>query len=133
MQRKHSLLIVDDEPNVLFTLKLVLEEAGYEITTADGYNAALKLIHNSHKFDGILTDLWMEKQDIGLELARSASKLRPRPVIMIFTGFGSVENARAAFGMQVDYFAPKPLDLDELKRALHRLMALRPQPRGGRS
>ena len=67
-------------------------------------------------------DLWMEKEDIGLELARSASKLTPRPVIVIFTGYGSATNARAALGVPVDYFALKPLDVEELKRVLNRLV-----------
>ena len=90
MPEKPTLLIVDDEANVLFTLKLVLEEDGYDITTASTCAEALKLIHNAHRFDAILTDLRMEREDIGLELAEAAAKLRPRPVIMIFTGYGSV-------------------------------------------
>jgi len=122
MLRKPSLLIVDDEPNVLLTLKLVLEEDGYQISTAASYAEAEKLIRKPCPFDAILTDLWMEKEDIGLELARSASKLRPRPIIVIFTGFGSTGNARAALGVPVDYFALKPLDVDELKRVLNRLV-----------
>jgi two-component system response regulator GlrR len=133
MPQKPTLLIVDDETNVLFTLKLVLEEDGYEITTANSCAEALKLIHNSHRFDAILTDLRMEQEDIGLELAEAAAKLRPRPVIMIFTGYGSVQNARGALGIQVDYFALKPLDLDDLKNALHRLLVWRGQARRGRA
>lgn len=122
MLRKPSLLIVDDEPNVLLTLKLVLEEDGYQISTAGSFAEAEKLMTASGRFDAVLTDLWMEKEDIGLELARSASKLKPRPVIVIFTGYGSAANARAAMGVPVDYFALKPLDVDELKRVLNRLV-----------
>ena len=133
MPQKPTLLIVDDETNVLFTLRLVLEEDGYDITTASSCAEALKLIHNSHSFDAILTDLRMEQEDIGLELAEAAAKLHPRPVIMIFTGYGSVENARGALGIQVDYFALKPLDLDDLKNALHRLLVSRGQIRRGRA
>lgn len=131
MPQKPTLLIVDDEANVLFTLKLVLEEDGYEITTASNCADALELIHNAHQFDAILTDLRMEQEDIGLQLAEAAAKLHPRPVIMIFTGYGSVENARGALGIQVDYFALKPLDLDDLKNALHRLLVLRGHARRG--
>jgi CheY-like chemotaxis protein len=39
--RKPSLLIVDDEPNVLLTLKLVLEEDGYQISTAASFAEAV--------------------------------------------------------------------------------------------
>lgn len=133
MLRKPSLLIVDDEPNVLLTLKLVLEEEGYHISTAGSYAEAEKLIGRSVRFDAILTDLWMEKEDIGLELARSASKLHPRPIIVIFTGFGSTTNARAALGVPVDYFALKPLDVDELKRVLNRLVVAHAPGNGGAS
>ena len=133
MLRKPSLLIVDDEPNVLLTLKLVLEEDGYQISTAGSFAEAEKLMLASGRFDAILTDLWMEKEDIGLELARSASKLKPRPVIVIFTGYGSAGNARAALGVPVDYFALKPLDVDELKRVLNRLVVANNTDRRWRS
>jgi CheY-like chemotaxis protein len=122
MLRKPSLLIVDDEPNVLLTLKLVLEEDGYQISTAGSFAEALQLMRTPGQFDAILTDLWMEREDVGLELARSASKLNPRPIVVIFTGYGSTSNARAALGVPVDYFALKPLDVDELKRVLNRLV-----------
>ena len=122
MMKKPSLLIVDDEPNVLLTLRLVLEEEGYDIRTAASFAEAEKIIGDAARFDAILTDLWMEKEDIGIELARSASKLHPRPIIVIFTGFGSPSNARAALEVPVDYFALKPLDIDELKRVLNRLV-----------
>ena len=116
------MLIVDDEPNVLLTLKLVLEEDGYQISTAGSFAEAEELMRKPGQFDAILTDLWMEREDIGLELARSASKLKPRPIVVIFTGYGSTNNARAALGVPVDYFALKPLDVDELKRVLNRLV-----------
>jgi len=122
MLPKPSLLIVDDEPNVLLTLNLVIEEAGYEISTAGSFAEAVKLMQTPGQFDAILTDLWMEREDVGLELARSASKLNPRPIVVIFTGYGSTSNARAALGVPVDYFALKPLDVDELKRVLNRLV-----------
>src|SRR2546427_11368918 len=109
MPKKPSLLIVDDEENVLFTLKLVLQEAGYEITTASSCSGALDLIHNAHRFDAILTDLWMEREDIGLELAKTASQLRPRPAIMIFPRYGSITNSDGALVDPVDYFAMKHL------------------------
>jgi len=133
MVRRPSLLIVDDEPNVLLTLKLVLEEDGYQISTAGSFAEAEKLMVAPARFDAILTDLWMEKEDIGLELARSASKLKPRPIIVIFTGYGSASNARAALSVPVDYFALKPLDVDELKRVLNRLVVANGAQSGWRS
>jgi DNA-binding NtrC family response regulator len=67
----------------------------------------------------------MEEDRSGLQVAMEASQLHPRPVIVMITGFGTVENVKAASGTAVDYFALKPLDIDELKRAVARLLALR--------
>lgn len=119
---KAYILLADDEPNVLLTLKLVLEQDGYEVVTADSAAMAIALMNQPRRFDAILTDLNMEKEDIGLDVAREAAKLQPRPAIIIITGFGSIENARAALKIQVEHFATKPIDLDELKITLSRFL-----------
>ena len=76
---------------------------------------------NGNAFDAIITDLNMEKPDIGLDVARAALRLRPRPAVVVCTGYADIKNARAALQMRVDYFATKPVDLDELKLVVGRL------------
>jgi CheY-like chemotaxis protein len=125
MSSKPSILIVDDEVNVARTLKMVFEHEGYEATTAFSCAEALALLGNSHVFDIVMTDLNMEKEDIGLEVAKKAMQLRPRPVVVICTGFASTLNAHAALKINVDYLATKPADLKELTNALNRLVMLR--------
>lgn len=125
MSRKPSILIVDDEVNVARTLKLVFEHEGYEAITAHSCAEALELLRDSHIFDIVMTDLNMEKEDIGLEVARKAMHLRPRPVVVICTGFASMSNSQEALKLQVDYLATKPADLKELTASLNRLVMLR--------
>jgi len=86
MADKPSLLIVDDETNIALTLQLVFEREGYAVHTANSASGALKLLRNGHLFDAVITDLNMEKENIGLEVARAAlrvgerwSKGQPRP------------------------------------------------------
>ena len=67
----------------------------------------------------------MEKENIGLEVARAALRLHPKPAVVVCTGYASIDNSSAALQMKVDYLATKPVDLDELKRAVSRLMAFR--------
>jgi YesN/AraC family two-component response regulator len=67
----------------------------------------------------------MEEERSGMEVAKAASHLQPAPVIVMMTGFGTLENVKAAVGSAVDHFALKPLELDELKRIVARLIALR--------
>lgn len=125
MSRKHSLLLVDDESSILQTLRLVFENEGYEVITAASCAEALDILHDSHKFDAVITDLNMEREDIGLEVARAAQKVKPKPAIVIYTGFASVPNSRAALDLGVDYMAHKPVELGDLISALNRLVTRR--------
>src|SRR5438270_10909351 len=129
MARKPSLLLVDDEASVLLTLSMVFEGDGYSVTTAASYREALQLLKTGQRFDVLVTDLCMEKDDIGLELAEQAAKVRPRPTIILITGLASVENARSALQIPVDHYALKPLDLDELRTAMNRLLIIRREGR----
>jgi DNA-binding NtrC family response regulator len=67
----------------------------------------------------------MEREDVGLEVARAASRLHPRPIVVICTGFASIKNSQEALRMHVDYLATKPVNLDELKLVLDRLVRRR--------
>jgi DNA-binding NtrC family response regulator len=122
MPRKPSILIVDDEVSITRTLSMVFEQDGYEVHPAYSAAEAIRLLHNGHNVDAVITDLNMEAEDIGLKVAAEAAGLRPRPVVVICTGFASVKNAEQALHMHVDYLATKPVDLDELKSALGRLI-----------
>jgi CheY-like chemotaxis protein len=104
---------------------MVFEREGYEVTPAYSSAEAVKILKNGHTLDAVITDLNMEKEDIGLEVARQARKLRPRPVIVICTGFANLSNSAQALQMHVDYLANKPVDIDELTSALRRLIARR--------
>jgi len=125
MFHKRSLLLVDDESNILQTLRLVFESEGYSVVTADSCAQALQILANGHSFDAVVTDLNMEKEDIGLEVARAALRLKPKPAVVICTGFASVTNSRAALDLGVDYMAHKPVELQGLIAALNRLLSRR--------
>ena len=104
---------------------MVFEREGYDVLTANSCAGALKLLGDGHTFDAVITDLNMEKENIGLEVARAALRLHPKPAVVVCTGYASIDNSTAALHMKVDYLATKPVDLDELKRAVSRLMAFR--------
>ena len=125
MPHKPSVLVVDDEENITRTLQLVFEREGYEVTPAFSYAEAVKILENGHTLDAVITDLNMEKEDIGLEVARVARALKPPPVVVICTGFANLKNSRVALEMHVDYLVNKPVDIEELISALRRLIARR--------
>src|SRR5438270_8280989 len=113
MSRKESLLIVDDEVNVTRTLQMVFEREGYQVHSAYNSVQAIEFLQNGHKVDCVITDLNMERDDIGLEVARAARELPHKPIVVICTGFANVSNSREALLMHVDYLALKPVDLEE--------------------
>jgi two-component system response regulator GlrR len=125
MPNSKSILVVDDEINVARTLQMVFEMDGYKVTSANSAKEALQKFKDGLRVDIVLTDLNMESDDIGLNVARAAQKLKPRPLIVICTGYATVFNSSAALDMRVDYLATKPVDLDELKSALLLMLSRR--------
>ena len=113
---------MDDEISVLQTLRMILEREGYKVTAAQTCAEALTRL-KSGTFDAVITDLNMEADHVGFEVARAAMKLKPKPVVVIYTGYGNPANARTALELGVDYLAMKPTAVEELTSALNRLIS----------
>jgi CheY-like chemotaxis protein len=79
-------LIVDDEPSILDTLKDILETREFEVSTAASANDAIRQL-GQLAFDLVLTDMRMESSTAGYEVVRKATSLSPRPVVVILTAF----------------------------------------------
>jgi len=131
MRPRPRILIVDDEVNVARTLQMILEIQGYRVTAAYSGAQAAQLLSSRLRFDAVVTDLNMERADTGLDIARRAAQLQPRPMIMIATGFPDASNLqRALHAHVVDYVIFKPLPVEELLGALRRLLSFRMQAAG---
>ena len=117
-------LLAEDEPGILFTFSAILRQQGYQVETARAYPEAQERMR-SRKYDAIIADLNLERIGLGLELAREAEELEPPPAVVIYTGYPTVEQLRAALSLHVDYLALKPVDLEEIKLVLHRLVTRR--------
>ena len=124
---KKAILLVDDESNVLLTLRMVFENEGFVVTTADSCAEALKILQDNRHFDAVVTDLNMESENIGLEVAHAAVAKKPKPAVVISTGFATVSNSKEALNMGVDYMAHKPVELDSLIFILNQLTSARDQ------
>ena len=129
MTRKPNVLLVDDEESILATLRLVFEAEGYAVHTANSSHDALEVLKNGVAIDAVVTDLNMERNDVGLDVARFARTLRSAPVVVVCTGFANEDNTRQALQLHIDYLVQKPVDLNELKQALRRLLRLRKEKR----
>jgi CheY-like chemotaxis protein len=119
-----SLLLVDDEGSVRTTLKQVLQQDGYNVSTAENCSRALGMLRR-REYDAVITEMDLETQDSGLDLARSLKNLKPAPLIIFSTAAPTPEKLRAAMRLRINYVVIKPIDLQELRQALSRMIARR--------
>jgi DNA-binding NtrC family response regulator len=80
-------LLVDDEDAILRMLAQVFEKNGFTVVTAKSARQGKAILSEGAAFDAVVTDLRMESSLAGFEVVKFASKLAPRPVIVILTAF----------------------------------------------
>ena len=107
-------LVVDDEQSMRELLAIMLRQAGYEVTVADGGEAAVETLSKGESFDLVVTDLRMRKVD-GLAVLKAAKEFSPRTVVLVVTAFASTETAVEAMKLGAYDYVTKPFKLDELK------------------
>jgi two-component system response regulator HydG len=106
-------LVVDDQRNMRVTTAIVLRQAGFEVTEADGGAEALEKL-GAEPFDVVLTDLRMGDVD-GLEVLRGALEASPSTQVIVMTAFGSIESAVEAVRRGAYDYLSKPFQSDELR------------------
>lgn len=120
-------LLVDDEPNVLATLRRLLERRGFSVMTeADPSRVEARLIseHSQQTVDAAIIDLRMPEMD-GTELLARLISLDSDLPVLVLTGFGSLSDARQAAACGAFDFLVKPADPEQIVTALTRAIAWR--------
>jgi len=116
------LLIVDDEPLLVQINQRLLEDYGYTVTgTTDSREALEKVRAEPKQFDLILTDQSMPGLS-GSELAKAVMEIAPLMPIIICTGHSSVISAEDAYAMGIKRYVHKPVQGDELVRAVRMVL-----------
>ncbi len=118
-----SVLIVDDERNMLMVMELALKDAGYRVLTADRAEAALKLIHDPD-LDVILSDLKMPGMS-GDEFIRHSRQLRPDVPVIVVTAFGSIRSAIECIQAGASNYLTKPFEPEELQFSVENALRYR--------
>ena len=121
MSIQGKLLIVDDEMSVRDSLAKWFREEGYEIGTAENANDALTRLAEQ-RWDAALVDIKMHGTD-GIELQRRMHEVDPELLVIIMTGYASVETAVAALKNGAYDYVTKPLDPDEIAHLVKNALA----------
>ncbi|HEY3926748.1 MAG TPA: sigma-54 dependent transcriptional regulator [Candidatus Koribacter sp.] len=118
---KGRLLVVDDELSVRDSLAKWFREEGYEVMVAESANEALSRVAEQ-SYDLALLDIKMRGTD-GVELQRKLHELLPNLIVIMMTGYASVETAVATLRNGAYDYITKPLDPEETAHLVSKALA----------
>jgi diguanylate cyclase (GGDEF)-like protein len=109
-----TLLLVDDEPSILSSLRRLLRNDGYRILTANSGSEGLRVLQE-HRVDVIVSDQRMPEMT-GVEFLRTVLQLYPDTVRIVLSGFTELQTVTDAVNAGAIYkFLTKPWDDDQLR------------------
>jgi len=120
---KARILIVDDEPSVRDSLSRWFRDDGFEVGVAEGTNDALTRLAE-RRWDIALVDIRMRGTD-GIELQRRMTEIDPDLIVIIMTGYASVDTAVTALKQGAYDYITKPLDPDDVAHLVQNALSHR--------
>jgi two-component system, OmpR family, alkaline phosphatase synthesis response regulator PhoP len=120
-QAPTTVLVVDDEPQVVWMLQFSLQAEGYETLAARDGRTALDEIRTHHP-KLMLLDIMMPVMD-GWSVLEQIRALPPedRPRVIVVSARSSLRDRAKAAELGADAFVPKPFNVDDLLAVLHGL------------
>lgn len=109
------ILVVDDELSIRELLEIVLENGGYQVTTALGVKPAIAVLEKQ-EFDCVVTDLFMgNDRNAGIKLLDWIRANSPYVPVVMMTAHGSVDSAVEAMQRGATDYVQKPFKNDEIR------------------
>ena len=111
-----SVLVVDDEPVLRELVSFILNDKGFQVTTAESGDVAFKMVLDRH-YDVIVSDVRMPNGS-GIDLLKKLNTLPKRPAVFLVSGYSeiSLEDARKLGAKDL---LNKPVDYDSLCNAIY--------------
>ena len=120
MGKQTRILVVDDEVKICHLIEGLLRQEGYEVDVSDSGIEALKMLKRGD-YRMLLTDLKMPGID-GLELISKAKKICPEILVIMVTGYATIDTAVQSLKNGVDDYITKPFNIFELKKAVKKVL-----------
>lgn len=121
--KRGSLLLIDDDPHVLDSMAGWLREQGYAVDEASNRREALARLAR-HAYDLVLADVRLPDGD-GFEILAHCRQSRPEAVVILLTGYATVEMGIEALRAGAFDLLTKPLIDEELLMAIDRALSQR--------
>ncbi len=120
-----TVLVIDDEIDLLLAVAMLLEGAGYRVLEASTASAGLELAEREMP-DAVVLDMGLPDME-GLELLRRLNERPDKPRLIVLSAHASGHTARAAHEVGCDAYLFKPFDPDELLRTIETALDTPPQ------
>jgi DNA-binding NtrC family response regulator len=121
--KKATLLLVDDDRHVLGSMAEWLREQGYEIAEATGSREAIHTIDTRH-LDLVIADIRLQDGD-GFDILGYCRENRPELMVILVTGYGTIETGVEALRAGAFDLLTKPLIDEELQMSITRALTQR--------
>ena len=108
-----SILMVDDEEDLLTTVGVLLKHEGHHITAVSSGLEAIELLRSLEKFDLLVTDLRMVPVS-GMEVAEFARNERPELAVIILSAYMDLETSKILMDMGCRACVRKPFGLSDI-------------------
>jgi NtrC-family two-component system response regulator AlgB len=114
------ILLVDDDRNIIFSFKYLLEPEGYSVYTAFREEQA-KAIVREHNIDLVVLDYVLE-DTTGIEIARALKQMDPGLKIVFISGFVAVFDYVSELAFHVSRVFMKPIDAETFLDTVHAVL-----------
>ena len=120
---RERILVIDDETNIVNSLKEILSDEGYDVLiTEDGLNA-LDMIQSDPP-DLLLLDVWLPGMD-GIEVLKTVKTYHPEIEVLVMSGHGTIDTAVKATKLGAFDFIEKPFSMDRLIQSVKNALGLK--------
>ncbi len=116
-----TILIVDDEENLLVLLERILTRQGYQVVTAQNSYAARTLLEG-HVFQLAILDIKMFPFD-GVFLLGEIKNRSPSTAVIMITAYPTIDTRNECMSKGASTYLTKPLDIQELKATINGLLS----------
>ena len=118
---RQVVLIIDDEKDVHYSFKRLLEKEPLDVLSAESGDEGIKMARKSHP-DLIVMDIRMGQQS-GLDTLKELRQMNPKQVVVMMTAYGTSQTAIEAMKRGAYDYVLKPFDIPQLKTLLFEALA----------
>jgi len=120
--RMQTLLVIDDEPSIRYSIQEVLESEELRVLSAEDASEGVAVVADDSP-DVVLLDIRLGIRS-GLDLFEELRQIDPKILVIFITGQGSSDTAIEAMKLGAFDYLVKPLDLDQLKRVVEQALKI---------